>query len=75
MLYLKYNILIMFFGTKLVNKQPYKNSIGIIRLKMKDLQEIDLNTRGMRQQSLEKNYNKIEETFQYQGFLFLLENI
>ena len=60
--------------TKLANEQPYKTSIGSIRLRLQELQETNLEAQELRQQKA-NGYKKIDEILYHQGLPFVPKSI
>lgn len=62
------------FKTELVDKYPYKASIGGRRLRLLELRKSDPEARKIRAKSLE-GYEEFDEMLHYQELLFVLEII
>ena len=60
--------------TELANEQPYKASIGSMRLRLQELQETDLKAQKLRQQKAD-GYEEIDKIFHHQGLPFVPEAI
>ena len=61
---------------ELVNKDPYKASIGSMQLWLLELQEIDSDAQELRQQELQNGlYQDINRVLHHQGLLFVLKAI
>lgn len=60
---------------KLVDIASYKASINSKRLKLQKLKETNRETQKLKENSLQKNYEGINEIFYYHSLLFLLRTI
>ena len=60
--------------TELANEQPYKASIGSMRLRLQELQETDSEAQELRQQKAD-GYEEIDDILHHQGLPFVPEAI
>ena len=63
------------FWTKLTDESSYKTSIGSMRLRLSELQELDDKARNIRVKGLKDAYEEVDRVLHYQRLLFILEAI